>query len=226
VWASLVEDPLKVIDDAFHAALLRDPEMTRRWVVLVDGCPHQLRRIRQVAASYGVEVFIVLDIIHVAETLWKAAWCLFDKGDPAADEWVSARLLRLLEGRVSGVASGMRRSATLRELTAQQREKLDECASFLLKHKALLNYAEALACGYPIATGVIEGACRHLVQDRMGITGARWSLKGGEAVLRLRALYTSGDLKEYWAFHKQRELERNHLRHFADHELQHLRRAA
>lgn len=60
----------------------------------------------------------------------------------------------------------------------------------------------------------------------MGITGARWSLKGGEAVLRLRALYASGDLKEYRAFHKQRELERNHLRHFADHELQHLRRVA
>jgi len=226
VWASLVEDPLKVIDDAFHEALLRDPQFQRRWVVLVDGCGHQLRRIRRVASSYGVEVFIVLDIIHVVEKLWKAAWCLFEKGDPAADAWVSTRLLRMLEGRVSGVAGGMRRSATLRELTATQREKLDDCASFLVKHKALLDYAEALACGYPIATGVIEGACRHLVQDRMGITGARWSLKGGEAVLRLRALYASGDLQEYRVFHKQRELERNHLRHFADHELQHLRRVA
>jgi hypothetical protein len=77
-------------------------------------------------------------------------------------------------------------------------------------------YDQALAVGTPIATGVIEGACRHLVQDRMNITGARWSLDGGEAVLRLRALRSSGDFDDYWKFHEVREYKRNHAAHYAD----------
>ena len=62
----------------------------------------------------------------------------------------------------------------------------------------------------PIGTGVIEGACRYLVKDRMEITGARWGLVGAEATLQLRALYASGDLAEYWNFHSAAELQRNH----------------
>ena len=67
-----------------------------------------------------------------------------------------------------------------------------------------------MKAGLPIATGVIEGACRHLIKDRMDITGARWSLKGAEAVLRLRSLYISGDWHEYWRFHLKQEYKRNH----------------
>ena len=226
IWASLVQDPLAVIGDAFAEALRRDEAMAHPWVVLVDGCPHQLRRIEQTATSYGVAVFLVLDIIHVAERLWKAAWCLFATGDPGAEAWVSQRLVRLLEGKVSGVAAGMRRSATHRGLSKAKRKGIDQCANYLLKYKRLLRYDLALARGYPIATGVIEGACRHLIKDRMDRTGARWGLAGGEAILQLRSVAKSGDLKEYWRFHRQRELERNHLRHFADHELEPLRRAA
>ena len=66
---------------------------------------------------------------------------------------------------------------------------------------AYLKYDDYLKAGLPIATGVIEGACRHLIKDRMDITGARWSLRGAEAVLRLRSLYVSGDWHEYWRFH-------------------------
>jgi len=86
----------------------------------------------------------------------------------------------------------------------------DTCARYLRKYAEFLRYDLYLAEGYPIATGVIEGACRYVVKDRMGITGARWGLAGGEAVLRLRALRASGDFDEYWAFHLAREFERNH----------------
>lgn len=54
---------------------------------------------------------------------------------------------------------------------------------------------------------MIEDACRYLVQDRMGRTGARWSFTGAEAILRLRALRTSGDFDDYWQFHLARENE-------------------
>lgn len=90
------------------------------------------------------------------------------------------------------------------------------CANYLKTYAPYLRYNRYLAQGFPIATGVIEGACRHLVKDRMDVTGARWSLAGGEAVLRLRALRSSQDFDEYWNFHEAREYERNHQALFAD----------
>jgi hypothetical protein len=91
-----------------------------------------------------------------------------------------------------------------------------KCASYLVKTTRWLHYDRALADGLPIATGVIEGACRHLVQDRMGRTGVRWSLTGAEAVLRLRALRASGDFDDYWQFHLAKEYERTHASRYAD----------
>jgi hypothetical protein len=87
---------------------------------------------------------------------------------------------------------------------------VDDCADYLLHYAPYLKYDKALSGGLPIATGVIEGACRHLVNDRMNVTGARWSLNGAEAVLRLRALRSSGDFDDYWGFHEKQEYERNH----------------
>jgi hypothetical protein len=66
------------------------------------------------------------------------------------------------------------------------------------------------AKGWPIATGIIEGACRHIVKDRMDITGARWGLEGAEAILKLRAVIATGDFGAYWRFHLRREHERIH----------------
>ena len=79
-----------------------------------------------------------------------------------------------------------------------------------------MDYPRALAEGWPIATGVIEGACRHLVQDRMGITGARWSLPGAQAMLWLRAINASGDHDAYWTWHIAQEHQRNHLSRYQD----------
>jgi len=86
----------------------------------------------------------------------------------------------------------------------------DECARYLDNKKDHLDYATALKKGWPIATGIIEGACRHIVKDRMDITGARWGLEGAEAVLRLRALIASGDFDTYWRYHLRREHQRIH----------------
>jgi hypothetical protein len=123
---------------------------------------------------------------------------------------VEERLSRILFGDSSQVAAGMRRSATLRGLTKRRRKTVDACANYLLGHTRYLRYDRYLAAGLPIATGVVEGACRHLIADRMDLTGARWSLAGAEAVLRLRALRSSGDFDEYWRFHERCEYERNH----------------
>jgi len=104
----------------------------------------------------------------------------------------------------------MRRSATGRALTASKRAAVDKCADDLLQYRDMLRYDQYLAAGSPIGTGVIEGACRYLVKERMERTGARWSLAGAEAVLRLRALWTNGDFEPSWTFHRHREYERNY----------------
>jgi hypothetical protein len=115
-----------------------------------------------------------------------------------------------LQGNAGQVAVSMRHSATKRGLSKKQCKNIDRCAMYLLNHRAYLHYVQNLARGYPIATGVIEGACRHLVKDRMDVSCARWSLRGAESVLRLRSLAKSGDLEDYWAFHIRAEKRWNH----------------
>lgn len=209
VWASVERDAEKVIEEAFEEASRRDPKRKRRWVVLVDGQEGQLSLIEAVAARMGVQITVVLDVIHVLEYLWRAAYCFHPDGSREAEQWVQKRLLMLLSGTSpSDVAAGMARSATLQGL--ENREAVEVCADYLCKYRDLLGYAQALSDGLPIATGVIEGACRYLVRDRMDKTGARWSLAGAEAVLKLRALRANGDFDDYWRFHLEAEHRRNH----------------
>jgi hypothetical protein len=224
VWASLEKTPRDVIAQGFAEAGERDPARRRRWIALVDGNATQIREIRQAAKRVGVEVTLVLDFIHVTEYLWAAAWDLFEEGDRAAETWVRERQRQVLEGRASTVAAAMRRSATCRKLTT--RANIDKAAGYLLAHTDMLRYDQYLSAGLPIATGVIEGACRHLVKDRMDITGARWGLAGAEAILRLRSLHSSGDLERYWDFHRAREFERNHASRYDEAEESWLQRRA
>jgi hypothetical protein len=100
------------------------------------------------------------------------------------------------------VAGGIRRSATLNKLKGKLREAADKCADYLLKYAHMLKYDKCLKRGFPIASGVIEGACCYLIKDRLDITGARWGLAGAETVLKLRSLVSSGDFYEYWLFHQ------------------------
>ncbi len=215
VWASLEQEPEAVLEGAFQEALRRDPEHGKTWTALSDGNPTQLKLLQKLGRRHAVSLLIVLDIIHALEYVWKAATAFHAEGSKDIEPWVRERLLALLHGKASDVAAGMRRSATLRGLTAKQRKPVDTCARYLKKYRRFMRYDQYLARGLPIATGVIEGACRHLIKDRMDLTGARWSLQGAEAVLRLRSLRSSGDFDEYWIFHERRELERNHLSRYA-----------
>jgi hypothetical protein len=183
-------------------------------VVLVDGNKPQIELAYAEARRRGIHITVLVDLIHVLEYVWKAAYCFHADGSPEAEAWVTARLRMLLEGvDPSDVAAGMRRSATRKGL--ESRAAVDDCAAYLCKYRIHLRYAEAIRDGLPIATGVVEGACRYLVRDRMDKTGARWSLDGAEAVLRLRALRANGDFDAYWKHHVEAELERCHRSRYA-----------
>ncbi len=213
--ASVVEDAATVLSEVFDEAERRDPAHERTWVGLVDGNRHQIAVMNAQAKKRGVELNIIVDFIHVMEYLWKATWSFFREGDPAAEAWVHTMALGVLKGKATVVAGIIRRKATRAGLEADKRKGADACATYLSNHARHLDYPKALKEGWPIATGVIEGACRHLVKDRMDITGARWGLVGAEAVLKLRALRSNGDFDEYFKFHLSRERTRIHESRFA-----------
>jgi hypothetical protein len=219
VWASLEKSAEQVIESAFSEASHRDPSQKKHWVALVDGENQQLRILKRIAKKQGVDLTIIVDIIHVIEYLWKAGRAFYPKSGPELEEWVLYRVLKILEGKAGLMAGGMRRSATLKKLTDKQREPVETCATYLKNKAPYLKYDRYLDLGFPIATGVIEGACRHLVKDRMDITGAKWRLTSAEAVLRLRALRSSNDFDEYWDFHEACEYKRNHQVLYQDNEV-------
>ena len=208
--ASVTDDIPAVIAAAFGEADRRDPGHQREWVILIDGNNTQIEAVTAEAGSRGITVTIVIDFIHVLGYLWKAAWSFYDKGEPASEEWVADQARKILHGKAPQVAAGIRRRATTYGYSPAERAGAGECARYLDNKKDHLGYAKALKKGWPIATGIIEGACRHIVKDRMDITGARWGLEGAEAILRLRALIASGDFDAYWHYHLRREHERIH----------------
>ncbi|MFO0740239.1 MAG: ISKra4 family transposase [Labilithrix sp.] len=215
VWASLEKEPEEVISDAFDEALRRDPQKARPWIVLVDGNRDQLRLVKKAAKKRDVRITIIVDLIHVLEYLWKASYAFHPDGSKEAESWVQQRLAWLLRGEHTKVRTNIRRNATARSLDSTKLEPVRKCLRYLRGVRRFLAYNSALAAGFPIATGVIEGVCRYLVKDRMEKTGARWSTPGAEAVLRLRALRASGDFDAYWAFHLDREHARHHRTRYA-----------
>ena len=147
------------------------------------------------------------------EYLWDAARVFVDEKNHAGCEtWVNEKLEQILNGKAGKVAGSIRISASKRDLSEGKKKTAKDCARYLTNHKKYMNYVGYLKSGYPIATGIIEGACRYLIKDRMDITGARWTLSGAESVLKLRSLVTSGDFDNYWNLHLQCEHDRNHTK--------------
>lgn len=209
-WASVEREYVEVIEEAFAEALRRDPQRKRRWVVLVDGNLGQLKEIQRCAKEHQVELTIIVDVIHVIEYLWRAGVSFHGEGTKPLEEWVTNQFEKVLKGKAKTVASSMRRQATIKKLKGHALKNVEVSARYLTNYEPFLRYDSALVAGLPIASGVIEGACRSLVRDRMDITGARWSLAGAEAVLRLRSLKASGDFDAYWEFHVEQDQKRTH----------------
>ena len=205
----------EVIAAVFAEADRRDPARQAAWIALADGNTGQITRLQAEAAARGHAVTIIIDLIHVTEHLWDAAWCFFPKASPDAGPWVRARATQLLAAGAAGAADI---AAALRDaapgLSRPERKTAARTAAYLEAKAPYLDYPAALAAGWPISTGVIEGACRHLVKDRMDITGARWGVQTAEAILQLRAITANGDWDAYWAWHLHPEHERNYPRSY------------
>jgi hypothetical protein len=200
----------RLFDHAQH----RDPHYRRRWITLVDGNNHQIDRINAEAHDRSIQITIIIDFIHVLQYLWDAAADLHPT-QPGRAGFVEHTARDLLDSNPAQVIHHLAAARTA--LGDTPAPGLDRAIAYLTAKQPYLHYRQALAMGWPIATGVIEGACRHLVKDRLAITGARWSLTGAEAVLLLRALITNGDFNTYWKFHIQQEHQRVHTSRYQQH---------
>jgi hypothetical protein len=144
----------------------------------------------------------VLDVIHVSGYVWSAGRALYGKNESSVESFVRDRLLRILQGQAEGVIRGIRRMATDRGLGGQKLKDVTTACNYLEHNLERMRYDEYLAAGYPIASGVIEGACRHLVKDRMERTGMRWREPSAGSMLFARALEVTG-LWEPFQIHRQ-----------------------
>jgi hypothetical protein len=185
----------------------RDPTRAKALIFLSDG----ERALHDRQGEYLPENAIcILDLFHVLERLWKAAWCFFDESTQKkeAHQWVEKELRMLLEGKVRYVVGGLRQMMTKRELKGTRRKTVREVTAYFQRNRARMKYDEYLASGYPIGSGVVEGACRHLVKDRLERTGMRWHPDGAQAMLNLRATYLNQEWDSFWAYHVEQEDDR------------------
>ena len=179
----------------------RDPQESRTIVAIMDG-ETKLRDLQELKLGRAVGI---LDIWHVTEYLWKLAHRFHAEGSHEAEAFVETYLRGLLEGRVRRVIGGIRQMATKRRLSKRRREKVEQYLNYFTQRCEYMKYDEYLAAGYPIGSGVVEGACRHLVKDRMEQSGMRWRIEGAQAILHLRSIYVNDDWASFHAARIQAE---------------------
>lgn len=182
----------------------RDADRNKTLVCLMDG----EKALWQMAGEWLPRAVGILDLFHVLERLWLAAYCFHPERSPEAAKYVSHNLRMLLEGKVGYVIGCMRRQLNGPGLTQEKRRKLNAVITYYDNNRDHMRYDEYLAAGYPIGSGVAEGACRHLVKDRMEQTGMRWTVPGAQAMLNLRAIHINQTWKSYMTRHIKAEQER------------------
>src|SRR3954447_11461385 len=216
VWAEMtreiggIEVPAKesLFCQLYTESLLRNLGQDRPVVCLLDG----ERALWEAQRVYFPEAVGILDLFHVLERLWAVAHCFHKEGSDEAKQFVEYRLRDLLQGRVGYVISGLRKRLRTEKLSGQRRKVVRSAVEDLANNREHLRYDEYLRAGYPIGSGVAEGACRHLVKDRLEQTGMRWTVEGAQAMLHVRALYLNDQWEEFLEHRVEQEQTRLYRR--------------
>ena len=173
-------------------------------VALTDGCEALQSRIE----TYLPDFTLILDFVHASEYLWDAANALYGEQSPRRPAWAEQQTLKLLSGQIESVIAELERLAQRPRLSQAKRKAFTSAANYFTRNQPYMHYKDYLAKGWPIASGVIEGACRHLVKDRCELSGMRWTQDGAESLLHLRAVAENN----HWADYHQHRKEQRHLR--------------
>jgi uncharacterized protein UPF0236 len=217
VWAEMTREiegqpPVTAKDglfcQVFDELTVRNFGQDRPVVCLLDG----ERSLWDAQGVYFPEAVGVLDLFHVLERVWAVAHCFHKEGSDEAEQYVEERLRELLEGRVGSVIEEFRRSMTQGRLRGNRRKVVKSAIEYLENNREHMRYDEYLSAGYPIGSGVAEGACRHLVKDRLEQTGMRWTVAGAQAMLHVRALYLNDQWEDFLEFRVEQEQDRLYQR--------------
>jgi len=182
----------------------REGDHIRHRVALTDGDDALQRRVSNKLSTFT----LVLDIIHASEYLWDAANALLGETHPDRTAWVEKHLLCLLSGKTTDVIQTLEREVQNPAISSSQRKAVNTTIGYYQRNSSYMRYDQYLTRGWPIGTGVVEGACGHLVKDRMERSGMRWIKPGAQAVLDLRAVRVNDDWDDYRRFHRQRQHQR------------------
>lgn len=184
----------------------RDPNHQHPWVLLMDG---QASLWDVAAATLGDTPRLeILDLLHATGYLWEAVHLFHDPGSPMALKWMKLLVLGLLSGLGTGVIRWLQHLAEQGHLPAAAQARLDQIHGYFDRHRHRIHYDRYLAAGYPIASGVIEGACRHVVKDRMERAGMHWCLPGAQALLHLRCVALNNEWEPFMNHHIHSETTR------------------
>lgn len=183
----------------------RNPLADKVIVNLMDG-DERLQQAKQGEGVPGRQVDI-LDLLHVTPKLWKAAGLFAARDSVEAEEQVRTWLGKVLRDQAGAVLRDLKARGAQAGLKGTKKKELAKVIGYLHKRRKQLRYHEYLKAGYPIASGVIEGACRHYVKDRMERTGMSWKQQGAQAMLELRSVALNGDWDAFQDFYHQRECE-------------------
>lgn len=197
VWATLAGKDAALERLATQAAK-RDGRHIQARVALTDGC----QALQQRMQHYLPDFTLVLDFVHASEYLWKAATALFGEQSPQRDAWVEEQALQLLSGHTGHLIVELQHLHDESGRSPAQRTALSSAANYFQRNRPYMDYHLYLERGWPIASGVIEGACRHVVKDRCERSGMRWTQAGVENLLRLRAVAENEDWDDYHQFRK------------------------
>lgn len=201
VQAHLIEGKEATFGWIAQEVAARNVDGTKPLVCLCDG-----EKALWTAKTQHLDAAVeILDLFHVTGKLWLAAHCFHQEGSPQADLFVEHRLRMLLEGNVAGVIRGLTQMTTKHHLKGPPHNTVKQVIGYFQSNKSRMCYADYLAKGYPIGSGVAEGACRHLVKDRLERTGMRWTLQGAQAMLDLRATYLNDAWEPFWQHHIKRQ---------------------
>jgi hypothetical protein len=203
VWATL-EGKDTALAHLAQQVEARQGEHIQHKIALTDGDPALQTRVE----THLPDFTLILDFIHPHEYLWEVGTCLLGETSEQRPRWVAAQSLLMLSSHTEQVIVDLRRLAQTPERTKTQQEKLLKTANYFERNLPYMDYKTYLANGWPIASGVIEGACRHFVKDRFELSGMRWTQAGAEQLLRLRAIAENEDWEAYHLYRQRQRHQR------------------
>ena len=203
LWATLDGKDTALERLTSHVQARQGDHIQQR-LALCDGCEALQTRL----AHYFPDFTRILDFFHANEYLWDTATALFGETNPERLSWMQTHTLQLLASHTETLIAELRQRTLDSVTTPAQRRQLEKTANYFTRNLPFMDYAAYLDKGWPIASGVIEGACRHFVKDRCELSGMSWSQPGVEALLRLRAVAENHDWHDYHAFRKRQRHQR------------------